>query len=65
MNQKERRKIRILSISMHREKDKLKHSAVAVLSPHKESESERVIEVDHKQKQYHNTLIQISVIEHH
>ena len=50
---------------MHREKDKLKHSAVAVLSPHKESESERVIEVDHKQKQYHNTLILISVIEHH
>ena len=52
---------------MHGERKKSKYSAVAILSSHKksESESERVIEVDHKQKQYHNTLIQISVIEHH
>ena len=50
---------------MHKEKDKPKHSAVAILSSHKKSESERVIEVDHEQKQYHNTLILISVIEHH
>ena len=46
---------------MHKEKDKPKHSAVAILSSHEKSEGDVVIEVDHKQKQYHNTLILISV----